>query len=88
METHRRSCFLLLPRHGVTRNALVGAMYDVAVVGAGLIGAAAAKYLAKKGLKVEAGLSKSQWFIGKKENTGFRNSRVGKLPILNKLASL
>mmetsp|Transcript_31490 Transcript_31490/g.64898 ORF Transcript_31490/g.64898 Transcript_31490/m.64898 type:complete len:81 (-) Transcript_31490:11-253(-) len=27
-------------------------MYDVAVVGAGLIGAAAAKYLAKKGLKV------------------------------------
>ena len=63
-------------------------MYDVAVVGAGLIGAAAAKYLAKKGLKVEAGLSKSQWFIGKKENTGFRNSRVGKLPILNKLASL
>jgi flavin-dependent dehydrogenase len=44
-------------------------MYDVAVVGAGLIGAAAAKYLAKKGLKVEAGLqrdSKSQWFIGGK----------------------
>ena len=33
-------------------------MYDVAVVGAGLIGAAAAKHLAKKGLKVEAEL---QW---------------------------
>jgi len=72
VETHRRSCFLLLPRHGVTRNARVGAMYDVAVVGAGLIGAAAAKYLAKKGLKVEAGLqrdSKSQWFIGGKRRT-------------------
>ena len=29
------------------------AMYDVAVVGAGLIGSATAKHLAKKGLKVD-----------------------------------
>lgn len=28
-------------------------MYDVAVVGAGLIGSATAKHLAKKGLKVD-----------------------------------
>eukprot|EP00438_Fugacium_kawagutii_P033270 Skav213346 [mRNA] locus=scaffold3041:16846:17467:- [translate_table: standard] len=40
-------------------------MYDVAVVGAGLIGSAAAKYLAKKGLKVAlVGPSESQGALG------------------------
>ena len=48
------ACFLGAAVCGALLDWVVaGAMYDVAVVGAGLIGSATAKYLAKKGLKVD-----------------------------------